>query len=371
MRITRYIAAFILIAIQGCTKDTAPKDNGQTVKPGDFGRLPFVVKDNYTFSLYSQVLDTTKYGDTLALKEGPYTIFVPNNNAFSAASFYFGNGTNYLLYAYNPPAADYVRGMIIPQKVSMKDLRLGENQTFQTLEGSPVYITKYRSQTGDTIITVNGVPLVQNGWDLPATNGTINVLTGVPEPQVLPNVWQLMLGDGNLAFFTLAVQRAGLQSLFETTNEKLTVLAPTNFSMSNMYVDTAHGGLDLRSIDAIRNANPDSIKKMVLYHVLKGTWFVNDFTRRDTLPNGDTVQLTTYDGAALGFRNNSFIGTGLVPAMRWDYPNGVETMVYDGPPGPLPINFWYGYVYNMPRIAFQDKVAGNGVVQEMLGVLIR
>ena len=95
-----------LLAVQGCTKDTTPKTTPEKAAGSNFGSLPFVIQDNYTFSLYSQVLTATGYGDTLALNAGPYTLFVPNNDGFTNGRFYFGNGTNYLLYAFNPPTLD-------------------------------------------------------------------------------------------------------------------------------------------------------------------------------------------------------------------------------------------------------------------------
>lgn len=355
-----------VLALQGCTKDTTPKSTPQKEAASNFGSLPFVIKDNYTFSLYSQVLDATGYGDTLALNAGPYTLFVPNNDAFSNASFYFGSGANYLLYAYNPPTLDYVRGMIISQQLSMKNLPMGANQPFRTLGGGSVYITKYREQAGDTVITINGVPLLSTGWDQPATNGTINVLSGIPEPTALPNLWQLMLNDGALSFFTLAIQRAGLQSMFEDTTKKLTVLAPSNDGLSSMYVDTVNGGLDLRSIDKISAANPDSIRKMVLYHVLNGFWFKNDFMLRDTLP-GDTLRLTTYGGAPLGYSGGQFIGSRPVPQLVFNY----STYTYDTVTALLPVSYYSRFSYDMPRVTYGDKICGNGVIQEMRGVLMQ
>ena len=355
-----------LLAVQGCTKDTTPKSTPEKEAGSNFGSLPFVIQDNYTFSLYSQVLTATGYGDTLALNAGPYTVFAPNNDAFSNARFYFGNGTNYLLYAFNPPTVDYVRGMIIPQALSMKTLPMGVNQPFRTLGGGTVYITKYREQAGDTVITVNGVPLLSAGWDQPATNGTINVLTGIPEPTVLPNLWQQMLNDGALSFFTLAIQRAGLQSFFEDTTKKLTVLAPSNQGLANMYVDTAHGGLDLRTINAIQAADPDSIKKLVMYHVLNGFWFLNDFSLRDTLP-GDTVQLMTFGGGPLGYTNGGWIGTRPVPQLVFNY----YTYTYDTVLAPLAVGTFSRFSYDMPRVTYTDKICNNGVVQEFNGVLMQ
>jgi uncharacterized surface protein with fasciclin (FAS1) repeats len=356
----------VLLAVQGCTKDTTPKSTPEKKAGSNFGSLPFVIQDNYTFSLYSQVLTATGYGDTLALNAGPYTLFVPNDDGFSNAQFYFGNGTNYLLYAFNPSTLDYVRGMIIPQQLSMKNLPMGANQPFRTLGGGSVYITKYREQAGDTVITVNGVPLLSTGWDQPATNGTINVLTGIPEPTVLPNLWQLMLNDGALSFFTLAIQRAGLQSFFEDTTKKLTVLAPSNQGLANMYVDTVHGGLDLRTIDAIKAADPDSIKKLVLYHVLNGFWFLNDFKLRDTIP-GDTVQLISFGGAPLGYSGRGWIGTRPVPQPVFNY----NTYTYDTVLALLPVGTFSRFSYDMPRVTYTDKICNNGVVQELNGVLMQ
>ena len=66
-----------LLAALGCTKDTTPKSTPEKEAGSNFGSLPFVIQDNYTFSLYSQVLTATGYGDTLALNAGPIRCSYP------------------------------------------------------------------------------------------------------------------------------------------------------------------------------------------------------------------------------------------------------------------------------------------------------
>jgi uncharacterized surface protein with fasciclin (FAS1) repeats len=360
--------------LTGCTKDTAPPKTPQTVTKQDYGRLPFVVEDNYTFSEYYQALAATGYADTLAVNAGPYTILVPNNDGMAASHFY-GNSTNWLLQASDPTTNDYVRYLIIPQKVSLAALPLGANQQFPTLEGTPVHITKYAENQGaDTVITVNGIKVVANGIDLPASNGLIEVLSGVPEPQIYPNLWDRMLKDGSLVFFTTAIQRAGVQSLFETQGQFLTVLAPSNYAFTQIYVDSNGHSLDLTSIDKIEQADPTALKNLVLYHVMKGILFTNDFARADTLPYGDSVQLTMYNGETLNYHGQTFYSTGQVPGLEnvlVPDPAGGNMWAYEhvGPLAPVSAMYWNEY-YAGPPVVYTDRPAGNGVLQVIDGVLI-
>jgi uncharacterized surface protein with fasciclin (FAS1) repeats len=359
------LAASLLPA---CTKDTSPQTKALTKQ--DYGRLPFVVEDNYTFSEYYQALAATGYADTLAENAGPYTILVPNNDALQASNFIF-NGNNYLLQAYDPATKDYVRYLIIPQKVSLAALPLGENQQFTTLEGTPVYISKYAENHGvDTVITVNGVKVITNGIDLRATNGLMDVLTGVPEPQIYSSLWERMLKDGSLTFFTAAIQRAGLQSLFEAQQgQPLTVLAPSSYAFTQMYV--APGGLDLTTIDKIEQADPVSLKNLILYHVMKGTKFTNDFVRADTLTYGDSVRLTMYNGEIMNYTGQQFYSIGQVPGLQWiiDPVSRQWVQVHTGPLGPVSAGYFSEYQGNMPRVAYTDRPTANGILQEISSVM--
>ena len=353
--------------LPACTKDTAPKSQAQ--KKIDYGSLPYVVQDNYTFSLYSQALAATGYADTLSKNAGPYTIFVPNNDAFTASKFYYNDGVNYLLNAYDPTTKDYVRYLIIPRKISLAALPVGENQQFPTLEGTPVYISKYVTNQGaDTVITVNGAVVLSNGIDLPASNGLIDVISGIPEPQIYPDLWQRMLKDGSLAFFTTAIQRAGLQSFFQAQGQPMTVLAPSNDAFTQMYVGP--DSLDLSSIDKIESADPALVKNLVLYHVLKGIRFTNDFAKADTLGYGDSVTLTMYNGETMEYTGQQFYSFKLAPAAQSVLVNGVYVIEYIGPPTPLVATYFSEFVYQTPNVSYTDRPTGNGVLQEICTVMV-
>ncbi len=368
--IRKHNISILLLALTGvlsaCTKDTTPKSL-QGPKQ-DYGRLPFVVEDNYTYSLYYQALVASGYSDTLASQAGPFTILVPNNDAMAEGYFAYSNNTvNYLLQASNPPLNDYVRYLIIPQAVSFKSLPIGANQQFPTLEGTPVYLTKYITG-GDTVITVNGIPVVANGIDIPASNGSIDVLTSVPEPQLYANLWQRMLNDGSLALFTTAAQRAGLQSFFESQDQSLTVLAPSNTAFVNMYVPP--GGLDLTTASKIAVADPGQLKTLLLYHVLKGRFFTNDLVRIDTLSaQGDSVLLSMYNGGTIKYTQGQFYSNGLVPGLEPVLVNGHYVYQYIGPPGPAMASWYSEYEYDIPAVTFLDRATGNGVLQEITSVL--
>jgi uncharacterized surface protein with fasciclin (FAS1) repeats len=353
--------------LSSCTKNTTPKSY-QGPKQ-DYGRLPFVIQDNYTYSLFYQGLTASGYSDTLAGEAGPFTVLVPNNDAMTASSFtYPNNNVNYFLQAYDPSLKDYIRYLILRGKVAFSALPLGDNQTFPTLEGLPVYISKYLSGA-DTVITVNGIKVVAT--DIPASNGLVEVISAVPEPGIYPNLWQRMQHDGSLVFFTAAIQRAGLQSMFETPGDTLTVFAPSNTAFIQ-FVGALNGYPNLYTVDSIRAADPALLKRFILEHVMKGIRFTNDLVRADSIP-GDTVLLSMYNGGILKYTQNQFASN----ALTHDIVRGVDPvtgLVDYGPYGSLilpSVTTYYSEAqFDLPPVVYKDRVTGNGVLHELSNIML-
>ncbi|KAI9452625.1 FAS1 domain-containing protein [Russula earlei] len=330
-----------VLLLQSCTKDTAPKNT--QVKNQDFGRLTYVVQDNYTFSLFYQGLMASGYGDTLANNAGPYTIFVPNNNAMTTSRFSFqSDTTNYFLIASNPSTKEYVRYLIVPGKIVLANLPIANNQLFTTLAGTPIYISKYKNGS-DTVITVNGVPVI--AMDQTASNGLMNVISEVPQPQVFNSLWQQMLANSMLTWFTTAIQRAGMQTFFDTA-KNITVLAPGADAFSGISYKNFPA---IGTLDQLKVADTAALRKMIYCSILRGTFFTNDFDRNTT-----STPYTTYNGATITYN----------PAGK-SFSSSASSS-YDG------INYypaqtsWVGgkYTFQTNHTSNLNVPSGNGIMQQ-------
>jgi uncharacterized surface protein with fasciclin (FAS1) repeats len=338
-----------------------------------FGRLPFVVQDNYTYSMYYAALVATGYSDTLGLSAGPYTILVPNNDAMKAGGFaYSNNSVNYFLQATFPSLSQYVQYYILPGQHFLGSIPLGVNQRIPSLLGPPVYVTKYQSGA-DTVITVNGS--IVTAYDLPATNGLIDVISSVPEPQTTASIWQRMEEDPSLSYFVAAVQRAGLQSLFEAQDTTLTVLAPSNFAFSQ--IDTLLYPADnLIVLDSILTADPVKLRGIVLEHVLGGMQFMNDLNVAAGLIPDDSLKLTTLGGGVLTYTDLNdyplFVSNTYTQNLGQYFNTTTGTFQYGfyGNPYLAQGSLYSTYFYDMPSISFKDRPTGNGILDVIGSVML-
>ena len=355
-----------LAVLPACTKRHG-LSSGNAQDSTYFGRLSFVVQDNYTFSDYYNALVQSGYADTLSTEAGPFTILVPNNDAVAASKFIGqGDGVNYLLRTVDPSLAQYVGYYILPGSHPFARLPLGIHQQLRSLLGTPVYVTKYVSG-GDTLVTVNDAAVIAQ--DLPATNGLIEVIASVPEPQVCTSLWQRMQKDPTLTDFTAAVERAGLASLLSNPDTLLTVLAPGNYAFSQLYTAINHT-VSLVNPDSILAADPKVLRSVVLNHVLKGMYFAGDFARADTTQ--DSVHLTMYGGATVLYKSAAFFSATLAQqyGQYFDDNLGQWVLGYYGPIYPAAANYYAPYTYDQVPISLNDRPTGNGILHVVSTVML-
>jgi uncharacterized surface protein with fasciclin (FAS1) repeats len=365
---------FAVCVAPACKKSNNTGSAGTVLDSTYFGRLPFVVHDNYTYSLYYAALKATGYTDTLGQSAGPFTILVPNNDAMQKSGYVYNNnsGVNYFLQVVDPTLSQYVRYYILPGAHYLRSLPLGANQQITTLLGTPVYVTRYLSGT-DTLTTINGSLVVAS--DLPATNGLVDVLSSVPEPQTTTSIWQRMEKDPTLAFFVTAIQRAGLQSLFEAPDSAFTVLAPSNIAFSQIYTAINHT-ISMVSPDSILAADPAQLRLIVLEHVLRGIRFTSDFVQQAGLFVSDSLRLTMYNDSTVIFTNANnnpgFVSNALTESYGQYFDPVTQTYKYGfyGNPYLNVASYYITFFTDQAAVVYQDRPTGNGVLQVISAVML-
>eukprot|EP01133_Synstelium_polycarpum_P002879 gene2879-3305_t len=296
------LALLVLLGMAGCKKDNpsgqAPAMDGSTIK--------FVLNDNFNFSTASAGLQYCNMADLLG-KSGPYTFLASDNGAFAlmgvstAATFkYFGN---------NALVQNIMRYSILDGQISFKKLPLTQNKAFLTYTGGNVYVSKYLVGN-DTVVTVNGLRL--KSADNRASNGFIQVLPQVMNPEIYRKAMDYIHSDTTITLFAAALQRAKIDVSLLSGSDAYTLLAPSN----SAFQQSAKLGknLGLSTLDSILVADPLQLKTFLNYHILKGRYFEGDlYNYASTNPAGITMlngANVLIGGTPTGFHAITFLGSG-------------------------------------------------------------
>ncbi|SEW53915.1 fasciclin domain-containing protein [Chitinophaga arvensicola] len=267
MKIGRY-AGVLLMLLAACTK----KDDS-AAGPDEINRLSYIIDDNkFNFSFFNTALGRTGYRNTLA-GPGPYTVMIPDNNAFIKAGYAneqavlteSGNVLNSLL-SYH----------IVNGTWELNKLPFKFNQELTSVSGAKMYVTRWVKGT-DTLLTINGTPLL--AYNLPASNGVIQVLDNVLQPLTHKTLSAAISADTTLNFLNVALQQAGLKELL-SGEDAYTVFAPSN---------QAFRQAGFLSIDSINATSPAVLREMLAYQLFSGRKFVYDYILT-TGPSGQSDQ---------------------------------------------------------------------------------
>lgn len=340
-----------------CRKDNKPSPPVQQ-DPAYYSRQAFVVSINTDFILYDSSVKFTGLRDTLAAK-GPFTNFVPDNNAFNQNSqgIYAYLGGNGLISNLQLPlnARNIFLSFLFPGVHYLKDLPVGRNQVFSSLAGIPAYVSKYNVRADSMVYTFNGVPVATP--DFPASNGPIQVIDkAIPNVVMNATIDAYVKGAPELTWLAAALQRSGLDKVLAGSGP-YTMLAPVNSAFRNS------ADPSLNSLDSILRADTAKLARILRYHILPDRNFLFDFNlvnkgvdtvRYPTLQNQQTITLL-FKGP-YGNKGNFFLGNG-----NWRS-NGSGGNRVANPAGLYSLNYGASYI--------ADRPTGNGVIHEIDRILI-
>lgn len=246
----------LILMLSACTKE---KDN--LGASDEINRLTYVIDDNkFNFSSFSTALGRTGYRAVLA-QEGPYTVMIPDNNAFIQA----GYTTNQSVLT---ESADVLNKMVSYHIVNgtweLNKLPFKFNQELTAVTGAKMFVTHW-VKGADTVLTINGSPVL--AYNLPASNGMIQVLNTVLQPLVYQSLSAAISADTSLTFLNVALQQAGLKE--QIAGEAVyTFFAPSN---------SAFRAAGFLTIDSINQTDAKILKDLLLYHFFSGRKFIYDY----------------------------------------------------------------------------------------------
>lgn len=272
------IWSLLLLAILGtsCSKDE------QGLSDYDNNKINLVIADNFNLSAFSAALKRGNLDKDLQQGMGPYTTLAPSDAAFSAAGY---TSPVSVLTANSTTIARIANYHTLDGKYELNKMPFLFNQELKS-RGGKLYVTHW-IKGQDTILTINGARvLAQN---IPASNGLIQVLNRVLTPYLHDVLSDAITAEASITLFAQALKTSGLLQSMDQTGP-YTVFAPDN---------TAMRAMGYTSVEQINGTDPEALKRLVNYHILKDRRFIYDYilstgasnTSRQAMLDGNSVNI--------------------------------------------------------------------------------
>ena len=275
------VSLFTLFIFSSCKKKNDPVEVP--------GTITSIVSNSPDFTILKAAVVKAGLATTLD-GAGPFTVFAPTNDAFMAS------GIN--MATINSLSAEALKGILLYHtlgaKVVAKDVPAGPNAKVATVGGSDIFLTK-----NDKGVFVNGINVTNA--DIMASNGVIHTISMVLMPPS-GNIVEVAIATPDFSYLVAAVLRAsqGTTNVAEVLSGAgpFTLFAPTN---------AAFKAAGFATIDAINQADPNTLASILTYHVIAGRIFSSDLSN-GLMPktlNGGTVTIDLSNGAAVKGKTNA------------------------------------------------------------------
>jgi uncharacterized surface protein with fasciclin (FAS1) repeats len=212
----------ILLLLSACVKEpiAPPKVTGNGDRP-----LMSILQNNYNFSMFYSALVRTGLDKTLE-GEGPFTVLVPDNNAFAVS----GINTDSLAKMDTATLGNLLRYHIIPANVSYSTIPQAINTPYTTLAQLPVYFSEpipgpVQFQGTGAIVHINGIAVAKT--DILASNGLIHALSSVLYYPAA-SVQQVLEKTPKYSYFVQGLKAFGMWDKLAHPDSVYTIMAPSN-----------------------------------------------------------------------------------------------------------------------------------------------
>jgi uncharacterized surface protein with fasciclin (FAS1) repeats len=297
----RFIHCIYYAAFAGLLGSSACNKMASSDMPSPAVSLYQVVKeDSYNFSTFRSLIDRAGLSD-LYQQAGEYTVFAPNNSAFTAAGY-----TTAVIQATSTDSLQrLVKNHIVQGKIDIR--AISGTQELTALSGEKISVQKIGNA-----IYVDGSDIT-NPQTITATNGTLNVINKllVKKASVLEriNTYVNATSNSTLTFCAAAIARASegstnLVQLLSDPKGEYTFFAPNN----GAFIDAG-----FNTLAKITSFDPDSLTRLLQYQLLPGRKLVSDL---DSLPVNSGAGVPVYFDRAkptittFGYANGIVFGGG-------------------------------------------------------------
>jgi uncharacterized surface protein with fasciclin (FAS1) repeats len=281
MKINNQFSSVLFAALLGATVSFSSCKKDDDTPPAKTNTITDVVVGNASFSVLKEAVTKADLATTLS-GAGPFTVFAPDNAAFSSAGI-----TSATVASLSAAALkDLLLYHTIPSKILAAAVPAGPNAKVVTAGGDSVFVTKNAAG-----VFVNGIKVTTA--DIAADNGVIHQLSKAlnkPTAKIVPSA-QATAGLDSLVKAIVRVNTASPGLIDLINGNILTVFAPNNLAFTNLLKK-----LTLTDINQIPLA---TLSKVLAYHLVAGRAFSSDLANGDiTMFAGGktTVNLTNGTG---------------------------------------------------------------------------
>ncbi|MGV3603034.1 MAG: fasciclin domain-containing protein [Dyadobacter fermentans] len=246
---TCLFAALVAFSLSACNDDD---DDDAPIDPV-VKTIPAVAAADPQFSTLVAALTKAELAGTLQ-GTGPYTVFAPNNAAFTKAGVTSLDGLS------KDALTPILTSHVLNGTVKAADVKSGTAKTLNA--DNDIYLSK----NADGVFINGNIKVVST--DVAADNGVIHVIDNVimPPSKTLVQVAQGDTTFSELVSLVLAADPAVATSLGSAASG-LTVFAPTNAAFREVYKTTPKAALI---------ANKTLLTNVLLYHVIPSRVFSTD-----------------------------------------------------------------------------------------------
>ena len=288
---------------------TPPVDKGTptmnivdtAVSAGDFGTL--------VTALQAAGLDATLADETQS-----FTVFAPTDAAFAMID----PDTLDLLLADTDALSDVLLQHVVSGEVSSVTAYTLNGLSATTASGAEIPVA-INSEL-DTL-TFGGATVTTT--DIYTTNGVIHVIdmvvvADVELPSPPSSIVDVATANGSFTTLVAALQATGLDTVLDDPEATFTVFAPT---------DAAFGLLGQGAVSALLD-DPDTLKNILLYHVIQGSEVLQDGALTVAQSEANKVEMANGAETALSLANNTlFVNKSAVALADVMADNGVIHVV--------------------------------------------
>lgn len=232
------------------------------------------------YSEFGKILESTGLGSLLSVR-GPFTLFLPNNDAMEA--YYAEKGvSSYTQFSDPDFAKKLVHNHLIPSKMETGDFGLGAIRDVNAL--GDYLITEFE---GSDIVLNKRSKVIKR--DIRAANGIIHLIDKVIDPVSL-SVYDVIANNPSFSLFTEGLKKTGLKDTLQlisfpygkkTARTRFTILAVADTTFNRYGITNAD------ELVAYFTTAPDSVTylsnpfyRYMEYHCLGETHFLNTLENR-------------------------------------------------------------------------------------------
>jgi uncharacterized surface protein with fasciclin (FAS1) repeats len=270
-RITLFVSILI---ISGCKEDPViwEVESVQQV-------ISEYIAENEEYSEFNAILESTGLKSLLSVR-GPFTLFLPDNNAMEA--YYQDHGVS----SSSELSVDFLENLamnhLVPSQLETNDFGLGAITELNAL--GDYLVTEFDGS--EIILNKKSLIIKRN---ISAANGVIHLIDKVIEPVTL-SVYELLAANPSFSMFTEGIELTGLKDTLNTIEFPYgQKMARTRFTILAV-ADTTFQRYGIQNTDqlvAYFTSAPDSVTylengfyRYMEYHCLGGTYYLNQLETR-------------------------------------------------------------------------------------------